>query len=224
MPERDAQGRFVKPADESAQPLDHLPSPMEMTREDLVAQVEELNRRLYGKPYGPGAAAVEQYRHEQGRDLPKRPIRDPEGFDRPIITPGGCLLVIVAGALLFAVTLVWLWFPKTSGYQPSPSPAPAPVVIGDYAKTAEIAGKVEDRLYADVFEQLADDVESGRIKTGAQWQKVAKERFYDARFKAQEQVHRALDEILPTTGEIKDPRGSAKALREIASGYRRSGK
>lgn len=127
----------------------------------------------------------------------------------------GLAMLVMAGLLALVVV---------RGIPPTPNPGPGPApVAGDYAEAAEVAGKLEDRLYADVFDQLADETEAGKYKTVQAWHEASKQRLYDARIKAHEPVHQALNEIFPK-GTIDEPAASAASQREIAKGFRRSGK
>lgn len=154
-------------------------------------------------------------------------------FDRPAATPDprpvaatsgpspllGLAMLVMAGLLAFVIVSGGI---PTPGPGPGPDPNPRPDV-GDLSETAAIAGKLEDRLYADVFNQLADETEAGNFKTAEAWHAAAKQRLYDARFKAHEPVHTALNELLPS-GNTGDAAAFAAAQREIAKGFQRSGK
>lgn len=149
---------------------------------------------------------------------PRRAPQPQSTAQAPQNTGGGSLsLILVIGA----VAALWFVLTRTAPPGPGPSPNPRPV-IGKYAEIAWEAGRLEDRLYADVFDSLADRTERKEITTADQWQKIAQKELHAARLEAQHAMHDALNEIFPTNA-IEDSAKASAAQRSIADGFRRSG-
>lgn len=117
--------RAAAKTEDDVRPVDRMreDEPAGYTREELLAELERRDR--------------------EERDLPQRPIRDPEWADRELrADPTGCLVVIVIALLMLVIG--WMAYRELGGgSQPAPPPGPAPAPQVDLRSyTQPIAAKL----------------------------------------------------------------------------------